>query len=104
MGYIALPNIAWQRLLEIGLDNLWNLLCQLDRPEFFQEAWLDGASIRFEVLLMSHVKRSIPQDLTSKGREKVQAVFSQGGFAWVQGPAAGALAGIHQHFSDKLCA
>ncbi|CAE7789753.1 mdn1 [Symbiodinium necroappetens] len=38
---------------------LWNLLCQLDRPEFFQ-------------------------DLTSQGREKVQAVFSQGGFAWVR--------------------
>ena len=70
---------------------LWNLLCQLDRPEFFQDAWLDGASIRFEVLVnvpfMSHAKSSITKDLTSQGREKVQAVFSQGGFAWVQGPA-----------------
>ena len=23
MAYIALPNVAWQRLLETGLDNLW---------------------------------------------------------------------------------
>ena len=23
MAYIVLPNIAWQRLLETGLDNLW---------------------------------------------------------------------------------
>ena len=23
MAYIALPNVAWQRLLETGLDDLW---------------------------------------------------------------------------------
>ena len=26
MDYIALPNIAWQRLLETGLDNLYTHL------------------------------------------------------------------------------
>ena len=29
MDYIALPNIAWQRLLETGLDDLWTSLLQL---------------------------------------------------------------------------
>ena len=30
MAYIALPNVAWQRLLETGLDNLWTCLHQLN--------------------------------------------------------------------------
>ena len=29
MDYIALPNVAWQSLLETGLDDFFTYLCQL---------------------------------------------------------------------------